>query len=67
MLILASGGAVHNLRQFQVDSRKPADWAIAFDDWMMLDLRYIDHWTLASDLLLIAKTVPVVLTGRGAS
>jgi 4,5-DOPA dioxygenase extradiol len=34
VLILASGGAVHNLRQFQVDSRKPADWAIAFDDWL---------------------------------
>ena len=34
VLILASGGAVHNLRQFQVDSRNPADWAIAFDDWL---------------------------------
>jgi 4,5-DOPA dioxygenase extradiol len=34
VLILASGGAVHNLRQFQVDSRKPADWAVAFDDWL---------------------------------
>ena len=34
VLILASGGAVHNLRQFQVDSRTPADWAIAFDDWL---------------------------------
>jgi 4,5-DOPA dioxygenase extradiol len=34
VLILASGGAVHNLRQFQVDNRKPADWAIAFDKWL---------------------------------
>jgi 4,5-DOPA dioxygenase extradiol len=34
VLILASGGAVHNLRQFQIDSRKPADWAIAFDQWL---------------------------------
>jgi lipopolysaccharide/colanic/teichoic acid biosynthesis glycosyltransferase len=34
---------------------------------MLLDLRYIDHWTLASDLALIARTVPVVLSGRGAS
>jgi exopolysaccharide biosynthesis polyprenyl glycosylphosphotransferase len=41
--------------------------AIAFEDWMMLDLRYIDHWTLANDIALIARTVPVVLTGRGAS
>ena len=41
--------------------------AIGFEQWMLLDLRYIDHWTLASDLALIARTVPVVLTGRGAS
>jgi len=34
VLILATGGAVHNLRQFQIDSRTPADWAIAFDDWL---------------------------------
>ena len=34
VLILASGGAVHNLRQFQIDNQKPADWAIAFDDWL---------------------------------
>jgi lipopolysaccharide/colanic/teichoic acid biosynthesis glycosyltransferase len=30
-------------------------------------MRYIDHWSLQDDLLLILKTVPVVLTGRGAS
>jgi exopolysaccharide biosynthesis polyprenyl glycosylphosphotransferase len=41
--------------------------AIGFEQWMLLDLRYIDHWTLASDLALIARTVPVVLSGRGAS
>lgn len=34
VLILASGGAVHNLRQFQIDNRTPADWAIAFDSWL---------------------------------
>jgi 4,5-DOPA dioxygenase extradiol len=34
VLILASGGAVHNLRQFAIDSTRPADWAIAFDDWL---------------------------------
>jgi lipopolysaccharide/colanic/teichoic acid biosynthesis glycosyltransferase len=34
---------------------------------MLLDLQYIDHWSLAEDLSLIVKTVPVVVTGRGAS
>jgi exopolysaccharide biosynthesis polyprenyl glycosylphosphotransferase len=40
---------------------------ISFEDWMLLDMRYIDHWSLAQDFNLILKTVPVVLTGRGAS
>ena len=34
VLILASGGAVHNLRQFQIDNTTPAQWAIAFDKWL---------------------------------
>jgi exopolysaccharide biosynthesis polyprenyl glycosylphosphotransferase len=41
--------------------------AISFEDWMLLDMRYIDHWSLAGDFGLIWRTVPVVLTGRGAS
>ena len=40
---------------------------ISFQDWMLLDMRYIDHWSLSNDFNLIWKTVPVVLTGRGAS
>jgi lipopolysaccharide/colanic/teichoic acid biosynthesis glycosyltransferase len=40
---------------------------VSFQDWMLLDMRYIDHWSFARDVGLILKTVPVVLTGRGAS
>jgi exopolysaccharide biosynthesis polyprenyl glycosylphosphotransferase len=40
---------------------------ISFEEWMYLDMRYIDHWSLGTDLGLILKTVPVVLTGSGAS
>lgn len=40
---------------------------ISFEEWMLLDMRYIDHWSLAQDFQLILKTLPVVLTGRGAS
>lgn len=40
---------------------------ISFRDWMLLDMRYIDHWSLADDFRLILRTFPVVLTGRGAS
>jgi exopolysaccharide biosynthesis polyprenyl glycosylphosphotransferase len=40
---------------------------ISFEEWMYLDMQYIDHWSLAQDFQLILKTLPVVLTGRGAS
>jgi exopolysaccharide biosynthesis polyprenyl glycosylphosphotransferase len=40
---------------------------ISFEEWMLLDMRYIDHWGLAGDFTLILKTIPVVLLGRGAS
>jgi exopolysaccharide biosynthesis polyprenyl glycosylphosphotransferase len=40
---------------------------ISFEEWMYLDMQYIDHWSLTSDLSLLLRTVPVVLTGRGAS
>jgi 4,5-DOPA dioxygenase extradiol len=34
VLVLASGGAVHNLRQFHIDREQPASWAVSFDDWL---------------------------------
>ncbi len=34
VLILASGGAVHNLGQFRIDRRNPAAWAVAFEEWL---------------------------------
>jgi exopolysaccharide biosynthesis polyprenyl glycosylphosphotransferase len=40
---------------------------ISFEQWMYLDMQYIDHWSLKNDINLILKTVPVVITGRGAS
>jgi len=37
-----------------------------FDDWVKLDLEYIDNWSLLLDLKLLLKTIPAVLLGRGA-
>ncbi|MFO1059513.1 MAG: class III extradiol ring-cleavage dioxygenase [Dongiaceae bacterium] len=34
VLILASGGAVHNLGQFRVDRHRPADWAVSFEAFL---------------------------------
>ncbi len=39
---------------------------IEFEDWVRLDLRYIDSWSLWLDIKLIFKTFRVVLTGDGA-
>ena len=39
---------------------------VSFDDWMKLDLTYIDNWSLLLDLKILLKTLPVVLLGRGA-
>lgn len=39
---------------------------IHFDDWVRLDLSYIDRWSLGLDLRILLATIPVVLFGRGA-
>jgi exopolysaccharide biosynthesis polyprenyl glycosylphosphotransferase len=39
---------------------------VSFQDWMKLDLTYIDNWSLLLDLKILLKTVPVVLLGKGA-
>lgn len=39
---------------------------IGFDQWMKLDLQYIDNWSLWLDFKILARTIPVVLTGLGA-
>ncbi len=40
---------------------------IGFEDWVRLDLEYIDTWSLTGDFRILARTVPAVLTGHGAS
>lgn len=47
---------------WQVNGRNALD----FDAWMELDLEYIDSWSPLLDLKILAKTIPVVLSGRGA-
>jgi exopolysaccharide biosynthesis polyprenyl glycosylphosphotransferase len=47
-------------------------WAIRgrdtldFDTWMKMDLEYIDNWSLLLDAKIMLKSIPYVLTGRGA-
>jgi exopolysaccharide biosynthesis polyprenyl glycosylphosphotransferase len=48
---------------WQVSGRNELD----FDQWMKLDLKYIDSWSLKLDFIIILRTLPAVLLGRGAS
>ncbi|NWF57688.1 MAG: sugar transferase [Syntrophaceae bacterium] len=47
---------------WQVSGRNQID----FNEWMKLDLEYIDNWSLWLDLKILLKTIPVVLSGKGA-
>lgn len=47
---------------WQVSGRSNID----FEEWMLLDLRYVDEWSLGFDLRILLKTIPVVLLGRGS-
>jgi exopolysaccharide biosynthesis polyprenyl glycosylphosphotransferase len=39
---------------------------VSFEQWMKLDLEYIDNWSLWHDAQILARTVPAVLKGTGA-
>ncbi len=41
--------------------------SIPFEQWMELDLQYIDKWSIWLDLKILARTVPAVLRGTGAA
>jgi lipopolysaccharide/colanic/teichoic acid biosynthesis glycosyltransferase len=47
---------------WQVSGRNQID----LNQWMNMDLEYIDHWSLWLDIKILLKTIPVVLTGKGA-
>jgi exopolysaccharide biosynthesis polyprenyl glycosylphosphotransferase len=47
-------------------------WAVSgrdgldFETWMKMDMQYIDNWSLALDWKIMLRTIPHVLTGKGA-
>lgn len=48
---------------WQINGRNHVD----FDDWMKLDIEYIDNWSIWLDTKILVKTVPAVMKGSGAS
>jgi len=61
------------MRRFSVAPGCTGLWQVSgrsnlgFDDWVTLDLHYIDRWSLRLDFKILLKTVPAVLRGSGAS
>ena len=47
---------------WQVSGRSDLD----FETWVAMDIEYIERWRLWLDIVLLAKTIPAVLSGRGA-
>jgi lipopolysaccharide/colanic/teichoic acid biosynthesis glycosyltransferase len=47
---------------WQVSGRSDLD----FDTWVAMDISYLRDWNLWLDLKLLAKTIPAVLSGKGA-
>ena len=59
-------------RRFSVSPGMTCLWQISgrsnlsFEEWVALDLKYIDSWSLQLDWWILLKTIPAVLTARGA-
>jgi lipopolysaccharide/colanic/teichoic acid biosynthesis glycosyltransferase len=47
---------------WQVSGRKETSW----DDRMAFDIKYVEEWSVALDLILIARTFRAIVSGRGA-
>jgi lipopolysaccharide/colanic/teichoic acid biosynthesis glycosyltransferase len=39
---------------------------LRFENWVRLDLLYIDNWSMWLDFKILLKTIPTVLSGKGA-
>jgi exopolysaccharide biosynthesis polyprenyl glycosylphosphotransferase len=39
---------------------------VKFDEWMKLDMQYIDNWSLALDVKILLRTIKAVIERRGA-
>jgi exopolysaccharide biosynthesis polyprenyl glycosylphosphotransferase len=61
------------LRRFSVKPGVTGLWQVSgrsdldFDEWIRLDLKYIDEWSLGLELKILTQTLPAVLRKTGAA
>jgi exopolysaccharide biosynthesis polyprenyl glycosylphosphotransferase len=61
------------MRRFSVRPGVTGLWQVSarstlnFEDWVRLDMQYIDEWSLALDIRILAMTLPAVVRGSGAA
>jgi exopolysaccharide biosynthesis polyprenyl glycosylphosphotransferase len=61
-----------DMRRFSVRPGITGLWQVSgrsqlgFDQWITLDLHYIDQWSLGLDLRILLRTLPAVIRGTGA-
>jgi exopolysaccharide biosynthesis polyprenyl glycosylphosphotransferase len=39
---------------------------LTFEEWMALDLEYVDRWSLGLDLAILLRTIPAIVSRKGA-
>lgn len=66
-------GEISHRRRLSVKPGITCEWQAggrnkitSFDDWVEMDLRYIDNWSLWLDFQIMLKTIPAVLFAKGA-
>jgi lipopolysaccharide/colanic/teichoic acid biosynthesis glycosyltransferase len=61
-----------SMRRFRVKPGITGLWQVSgrsnltFDQWIAMDFRYIDNWSIKLDLSILLRTIPAVLKGTGA-
>jgi exopolysaccharide biosynthesis polyprenyl glycosylphosphotransferase len=70
---VAAFADISHRRRLSVKPGITCEWQVGgrnkitlFEDWIAMDLRYIDNWSLWLDFTILLRTIPAVLFGKGA-
>jgi exopolysaccharide biosynthesis polyprenyl glycosylphosphotransferase len=70
---VAAFADISHRRRLSVKPGITCEWQVSgrnkitcFEEWIAMDLRYIDNWSLWLDFTILLRTIPAVLFGKGA-